>query len=81
MLVVPVRAVVGDAGLEPAEPKAPDLQSGPLPVTEYSPIYCGNFLRGEVYQPKVPLFRYSLQVTKRFPKRPHISSLLFIWLL
>ena len=31
--------LVGGAGLEPAEPKALDLQSSPLPVTEYPPKY------------------------------------------
>ena len=28
---------VGRAGVEPAEPLAPDLQSGPLPHTVYRP--------------------------------------------
>ena len=36
--------VVGQVGLEPTEPKATDLQSVPLPVTEYCPKY------GEVYR-------------------------------
>lgn len=29
--------MVGEGGLEPPEVKPPDLQSGPLPVTVYSP--------------------------------------------
>ena len=31
--------MVGQAGLEPAMPKGPDLQSGAVPITLYWPIY------------------------------------------
>ena len=31
--------LVGGVGIEPTEPEAPDLQSGPLPSTGYPPIY------------------------------------------
>lgn len=30
--------MVGEDGIEPPEPKVTDLQSAPLPTTEYSPI-------------------------------------------
>ena len=30
--------MVGGVGIEPTEPEAPDLQSGPLPSTGYPPI-------------------------------------------
>ena len=35
--------MVGRAGIEPAESETPDLQSGPLPSTEYRPIYGGPY--------------------------------------
>lgn len=34
--------LVGEEGLEPPESVTPDLQSGPLPVTVYSPVLFGG---------------------------------------
>ena len=50
--------MVGQAGLEPAMPYGPDLQSGAVPITLYWPKY--NAVRWK--QPQTPLLRFFNEV-------------------
>lgn len=56
---LPLKFQVGRAGVEPAEPLAPDLQSGPLPHTVYRPIKYYN------------LHPYSYLIPRKSQFHPH----------
>ena len=62
--------MVGRAGLEPALPKGPDLQSGAVPTTLYRPVWWGAF---NLYWPILLFFAwtsYILNNTRTFALRP-----------